>query len=53
MDYNSNTQHHLNIVSFSLIFVKLTITLEMASLQLLAKYPQLPAPLIGQIETLI
>ena len=41
------------IVSFSIIFVKIIIEWGVASLQLPAKYPQLPALLIGQIQTLI
>ena len=41
------------IVSFSIILVKMIIEWGVASLQLPAKYPQLPALLIGQIQTLI
>ena len=38
---------------FPLIFIKLTIIWEVASLQLPAIYPQLPVLLFGRIETLI
>ena len=41
------------IASFFLIFVKIAIQYGVASLQLPAKYTQLPALPIGQIETLI
>ena len=45
--------HHLNIiVTFSLIFTKITMKWRVAPLQLPTKYPQLSAVLIGQIETL-
>ena len=45
---------HLNIiVSLSLIFIKIMMEWGEASFQLSAKYPQLPALLIGQIGTLI
>ena len=40
------------VVLFSLISIKITVTWR-AFLQLPAKCPQLPALLIGQIETLI
>ena len=53
--YNSDT-HETSFVhycSFSLIFIKITINYWVASLRLPAKYPQVPALLIGQIETLI
>ena len=47
-------KQHLNIiVSFSLIFIKIMITLGAASPQLQVKYPQLWALLIGQSGTLI
>ena len=40
-----------NIVLFSLISIKILMKQVLASLQLPAKYPVLPASLIGQIKT--
>ena len=41
------------IALIALIFIKISIARAVASFQFLAKYPQLPAFMIGQIKTLI